>query len=297
MEHDQIFKELLQAFFGEFLELFYPATAARLDFTGVTFLSEEVFTSPRRGRPRRVDVVAQVPTLDGAPLLIGIHVEVQRRRRAEFGQRMHEYYVLLRRRYRIPFLPIAMFLTGTRGGVGEEEYVERALDHETLRFRYRRISLASLPAEEYREQSNPLGPALAALMRFSGESRPRHKVRSLQRTARWPMEDERRALLVNIIDRYLILDDTEAEEFETLLKRQELTEVGEMLTTYEERGLIRGRAEGKRDAVMLFARARFGPAAQRLESLVTSAATEAELNALIERLSQVESVEELLGPH
>jgi hypothetical protein len=41
MPQDQLFKELLQEFFRDFLELFYPAVASRLDFERVTFLDKE----------------------------------------------------------------------------------------------------------------------------------------------------------------------------------------------------------------------------------------------------------------
>jgi len=95
VSHDQLFKDLLQAFFREFMELFFPTVAARLDFTQTTFLMQEVFTDIPTGEQRNVDLVAQVMTLDGAPELILIHLEVQGERRGAFPARMSEYYMLL----------------------------------------------------------------------------------------------------------------------------------------------------------------------------------------------------------
>ena len=43
MGHDQLFKEFLPAFFRDFLELFCPDIAARLDFGTVHFLEERAF--------------------------------------------------------------------------------------------------------------------------------------------------------------------------------------------------------------------------------------------------------------
>ena len=40
MGHDQLFKEFLREFFQDFLELFYPETAARLDFETLRFLDK-----------------------------------------------------------------------------------------------------------------------------------------------------------------------------------------------------------------------------------------------------------------
>src|SRR4051794_13263012 len=110
MSHDQLFKELLQAFFQEFMELFYPDIAARLDFTRVRFLDKETFTDLPQGDQREADLVAQVYTLDGQPEIILAHIEVEVRRRSSFAQRMHEYYMMLKLRHRLPILPIVIYL-------------------------------------------------------------------------------------------------------------------------------------------------------------------------------------------
>jgi hypothetical protein len=60
MGNDQLFKELLQRFLSDFVELFFPEVHKRLNFSKVTFLDKEVFTGfPRRRatppRPRGAD--------------------------------------------------------------------------------------------------------------------------------------------------------------------------------------------------------------------------------------------------
>lgn len=84
MPHDQLFKELLQAFFREFMELFFADVAARLDFSQVTFLDKETFTDVPQGDQREADLVAQVYTLDGEPEIILTHIEVEARRKSSF---------------------------------------------------------------------------------------------------------------------------------------------------------------------------------------------------------------------
>ena len=64
MGHDQLFKEFLPAFFRNFLELFCPDIAARLDFGTVHFLEKELFTDFPEGNLREADVVAEVDTQD-----------------------------------------------------------------------------------------------------------------------------------------------------------------------------------------------------------------------------------------
>src|SRR5436853_557611 len=65
--HDQLFKQVLEAFFPDFLRLFDPATAAHLDLTTVTFRSPEVFTDIPQGERRTADVVAEVRSREGEP--------------------------------------------------------------------------------------------------------------------------------------------------------------------------------------------------------------------------------------
>ncbi len=59
MAQDQLFKDLLRTFFREFLELFFPDVAARLDFSRVRFLDKEAFTDLPDGSRREADLVAQ----------------------------------------------------------------------------------------------------------------------------------------------------------------------------------------------------------------------------------------------
>ena len=89
--HDQLFKQVLEAFFPDFLRLFDPETAARLDLTTVTFRNPEVFIDLPQGERRTADVVAEVRSLEGEPELVIVHVEIQREREPHFGHRMWQY--------------------------------------------------------------------------------------------------------------------------------------------------------------------------------------------------------------
>ena len=79
MGHDQLFKALLEMFFRDFLELFFPAVAERLDFGTLVLLDKELFANLPQGPTREVDVVARLETHDGEPEIVLVHVEVQSR--------------------------------------------------------------------------------------------------------------------------------------------------------------------------------------------------------------------------
>ncbi len=66
MPHDQLWKQLLETFFREFMELFLPDVARDIDFDSVEQLGAEVFTDLPRGRLRRPDFLVQVRTREGA---------------------------------------------------------------------------------------------------------------------------------------------------------------------------------------------------------------------------------------
>ena len=110
------------------------------------------------------------------------------------------------------------------------------------------------------------------------------------------MDEARRSLLVNLVETYLQLSDTEEREFGALLAQPDLEEVREMLTIYEERGIAKGRAEGllsaKRDLVLRAARLKFGPLPEAVEARVAALAREEELNACHDRVILAATLEE-----
>ena len=55
IDHDQIFKRLIEAFFREFMELFCPDEAQLIDFTRVEFLRQEHFTDVKSQRASAVE--------------------------------------------------------------------------------------------------------------------------------------------------------------------------------------------------------------------------------------------------
>jgi hypothetical protein len=254
MSHDQLFKDLLQAFFREFMELFFSNVATRLDFAQVTFSTTEVFTDIPEGEQRNADLIARVMTLDGKPELILVHLEVQAVRRNVFPFRMCEYYWLLRLRHRLRVFPIALFLAPGAGGLVRETYVESLFDEEVLRFQYHAVGLPDLSADDYRESANPLAPALSALMRPGSLGKLALKVESLRRVLVSNVDEARKSLLLNVVERYMPLSIAEEVEFVSLIGQEEAQEVRNMLTIYEERGIV----TGKRDLTLHLLRRKFG---------------------------------------
>jgi len=110
MGHDQVFKGVLRRFFQDFLELFFPKFAARLDFESLEFQDKELFKGFPDGQRREPDVVARVRTWEGSPELVVVHIEAQATTKPDFGRRMFEYYALLWLQFDAPVFPVVLYV-------------------------------------------------------------------------------------------------------------------------------------------------------------------------------------------
>lgn len=243
MNHDLLFKELLRLFLPAFLRLFFPAVARKLDFSRLEFVDKETFTDFLEGAARDADVVALVHTKQGEPELILLHVEIESRRRGEFGERMWEYYHLLRLRRRVPVFPIVVYLAPGSGGLTRETYKEVLWGQTIETFRYNVVGLRDLAADDYRLRPDPLAVALAALMKPSAAGRLEQKWQALLAIARARANDAERAVLATVVESYLELSVADKAALEArLAASREVKEV--VVTPYEERGRQIGIAEG-----------------------------------------------------
>jgi hypothetical protein len=289
-EHDQRFKALLREFFPEFLHLFFPDRAARLDLSRPEWLDKELFPDPPQGDVRVLDLVARVPhlpPLDTPDQPVGgtvalVHVEVESREAvATFRRRMFQYYETLRRRYDEPVLPVAVYLRVGLDGLGMDGYTEEYDGLELLRFQYLYVGLPALDAERYVSGDNWLGVALSALMRASREQRVRLGADALLRMAVECKENDfRKYLLTECIEAYLNLDEEQQREFDQLKQTEPYKEIQPMMTTTFEKGMV----QGQRKTLRAQLEHRFGPLSpavlEKLESLSPDRLAELQLAVL-----------------
>jgi hypothetical protein len=249
--HDQFWKEVLTAFFREFLELFFPDVAAQIDFdAGYIDPKQEVFTDVPEGERRTIDLVFEVTTRAGDARWVLVHVEVERERRGDMPYRMWEYYHLLRLRRKLSVFPVVLYLAPGAGGLTQERYGEGAFGRETVDFRYDVVDLPDLSAEDYLEQENVLAPALSALMRSSATSRVMRKLRAYSRIVRSDVDEARRMLLAAVVERYLKLDVSEEEQFQREIGSEEVTEMKTLYDYAYAHGAEEGEARGEARATV-----------------------------------------------
>ena len=285
MAHDQLFKEVLRLFFREFMELFFPEVAARLNFATAHFLEQEVFTDFPDGETRRADTIVQVDTTDGKPEIVLFHIEVENWRRGEIRYRMWEYYALIHLRKKQPVYPIVIFLSRGAGGLVTETYAADLFGENILSFHYKAVGLPDLPSDDYRDSDNLLGVALSAIMRPGAISGLLRKWTALRKILLSQLDESRKMVLATVVENYLPLTGPDAVEYDRLVKESE-PEVIKMVTVYEERGILKGIEQSlqrEQELVLKILRSKFGPLSEDEEGRIRRLSHE-ELEAVGERI-------------
>ncbi len=146
MSHDQLFKAVLQAYFRDFLQLFYPNIAENLDFKTLYFMDKEVLSESPEGQPQVGDILAGIRTREGSPRMFLVHIEIEADWRRAFAKRMFHYYAALLKSHQFPIVPMVVYLRGGRKGLVKEEYRISHFGEEHLLFHYYSVRLAKLDA-------------------------------------------------------------------------------------------------------------------------------------------------------
>lgn len=223
--HDRIFKELLERFFADFMQIFFPADAARLDFSTVTFLRQELIINLPTQTLRITDVVADVQTLTGEPETIIVHVEIEANDHKLLSKRMFDYYALLRILRQQTVLPLALVLRSGAGGLKWRTYREQLWTHELVRFRYGQVGLRDLQSDEYLRLNNPVAATLATLMKRGKASKALLKLKSLQIVVNSSLTEGDKLFLIDVVEKYLPREEVfdAQEEVMTALQEVEMT--------------------------------------------------------------------------
>lgn len=288
--HDRLFKRLLRAFLPDFVRLVAPEVAVRLGRACPVFLDKELLDRDRR----EADLLARLALARGGEVLL--HVEIEARARTRMLPRLREYAGRIQARYGGPVLSIVLNLKGGSPGVCSVSPDGELTGPGLTSFHYLQLNLSGCLAEEYLERSEPLAWALAALMRPGRWSRPEHKLACLRRIAAARLEEEKRLLLVDCVETYLVLTQEEAERYKNAEKR-ESRKVANMQLTWSERmqaqGRKEGRLEGVRETLLFLLEQRFGPLPQRVRQQVEGIGSLPRLTRLAGKVLVARSLQDL----
>ena len=245
IDHDQIFKRLIEAFFREFLELFCPAEERLIDFSRVEFLREEHFTDVERGLRRPLGPGGQSGTQGGWR---EVRTGAWRVRGVAQGAGLSppDVPVLL------PAVPAIRYGDRADRGIHGRcaswktlvpDHFELSLAGKTfMRFEYHLVKLKNLDYRQFLESNNPLAYGLMAKMEYNRKDRVRLKADFLRWILACPIDPARQSLLVEFVETYVALADHEQAEFQQFVRSDpEYTQVQQMITTYEQKGIEEGK--------------------------------------------------------
>ncbi|SHJ37764.1 Rpn family recombination-promoting nuclease/putative transposase [Desulfofundulus thermosubterraneus] len=297
IDHDRLFKELLETFFAEFMELFFPEASRAIDLTQLKFLQQEVFTDVTAGEKRKVDILVET-RLKGAPGLILVHVEPQAYVQRNFNERMFIYFSRLYEKFRRKILPVAVFsYDWVRDEPDSFELTFPFLD--VLNFRFYKLELKKLNWREYIQSDNPVAAALLSKMGFKPEEKVKVKLEFMRMVARMKLDPARMELLAGFFETYLKLNREEEEQYNRELGKLDSKEVGAIMqitTSWHEKGRAEGRAEGRvertREIICKYLARKFGKKSADLQQKVQEMTSLEELDYVLEELFAATTLEE-----
>ena len=246
-EHDQIFKTLIKEFFEEFMMLFLPDVGREIDFNRVEFLEQEFFTDINRGRKKLLDLVVKVALLNGEEEYILIHTEFESSKpdSRTFPKRMFKYFCQLFLRFGKPIIPIVVFTDDHKWRtMVPDSYTLEFNGREYLKYCYHSIKLKHYSWRDFLEHHNPLAYALMAKMDYSKSERVKLKADFLRLILQSEINPARQSILIDFVENYVRLNSKEQQLFEETVQKENIQEVLDMITVYEERGIEKGIQQG-----------------------------------------------------
>lgn len=247
-QHDLLFKRLIETFFTEFMEAFFPELYEEIDFNSMKYLSEEIVPSVYDGNKRALDIVVEVKWKK-ADTIIVIHVEPQSYQQTDFNKRMFHYFSLLYRKVDKPILPIAIF---SYDEAWDKDEFKVTVGHlEILKFKYLTLHLRKINWRQFVRKENPVSAALLSKMGYNERERIRVKIEFFRLLTKLKINLEKRDILVDFFQTYLQLSEKEEEIFvEKVSKLDNAEEILNIPISYGERIKAIGREEGREEVAL-----------------------------------------------
>ena len=291
-EYDSPWKEILRAYFKDFLAFFLPEAHDGIDWQREPeFLDKELdrITKEAQAKNRRVDLLVKVWLLNGDELWVLIHVELQGNRDPEFAERMytcqHRAYDL----HRKPVVGLAI-LADEEASWRVSEYRQVLWGSEVI-YRFNMVKLLDYldRLSDLEASDNPFAIVTLAHLRAKQtknqpEERYQEKWRITRSLYRHGFKRQEIIDLYRFIDWVLSLpaeaDERFWEELSSFEENQEMPYITSVERIGEERGKLigiqMGRQEGEMMILTRLLQRRFG----NLPAWATEKIAEADLSSL-----------------
>lgn len=309
--YDTTWKDALDAYFPACMQMLFPEVFAGIDWSReYTFRDKELQKLDPRGAKgaRTVDKLVEVHLSDGTDALVYVHVEVQSQTQREFARRMFVYHYRLFDRYDGEIVSLAVLADDTSGWNPSSFEYELWGCGLQLRFPVAKLLDFEERWDELMANENPFAVVVQAhLKTLRTRDRPVERkqwklaiLRGLYDRG-WGRDEIRQ--MFRFIDGLMTLPEQLDKDFTTELEAMEeekaMPYVSSVERVYMNRGLEKGRKEGRREGELRMARknvidalgVRFGDIPEHVLRTVESVASTEQCTELHRAAITAESME------
>ncbi|PSB03483.1 cytosolic protein [Merismopedia glauca] len=250
---DSPWKDILEAYFQEFVEFFFPQIHAEIDWNrGYDFLDSELQQVVRDAElgKRLADKLVKVWRLSGEETWVLVHIEIQSQEESHFAERMFVYYYRLRDKYDLPIASLAIL------GDERETWKPKPFQSELwgceVSFRFPIIKLLDYASDwnQLETSHNPFAIAVMAHLktketRNDGISRKEWKFRLTRLLYERGYERQDILNLFRFIDWILELPEELKRSFRDELEQYERERQMPYVTSIERMAEAKGEAKGE----------------------------------------------------
>jgi hypothetical protein len=265
-EFDSPWKSMIELYFQPFMQFYFPAIEAEIDWTyPPKFLDQELQKIVRDGETgkRYADKLVQVRSIRGKEMLIVLHIEVQSQQEAIFPKRMLFYNYRLEDRYNCPIVSLAIL--GDDSPHWRPNHYQSSQWGCSINFEFPMVKLLDYKDdwEALENNDNPFAIVTMAHLKTKEthndpESRKAWKFRLTTMLYDRGYKKQDILSMYNFLDFMMTLPESLSQQFDTELEAFEETKKMKYVTTIERRAEARGEAKHARSMVQRQLTRRFG---------------------------------------
>ncbi|WP_375515527.1 cytosolic protein [uncultured Nostoc sp.] len=296
-EYDSPWKQILQLYFEEFMQFFFPQAYAEIDWTQQPeFLDQELQQVVRDAElgKRLADKLVKIYRLGGDEAWILVHLEIQSQEESDFSERMFTYNYRIYDRYKRSVASLAVL--GDERANWRPNQFGYELFGCSVNFQFPVIKLIDYQQRqsELEASRNPLATVVMAHLaavqtRNDRLQRKQQKLSLVRKLYQQGFEREDVLNLLAFVDWVLTLPQDLEREFQLEVEQLEAEQRMQYVTSFERSGIRLGLLEG----IELGLELKFGAESLSLMSEISLLSDIEQLRAIKERIKTATTIAEL----
>ncbi|QEP43159.1 hypothetical protein D5085_08565 [Ectothiorhodospiraceae bacterium BW-2] len=300
-DYDSPWKEALEYYFADFLQLLFPQVCQLIDWTEApVFLDKELqkITGTAADGRTYADKLIQVTLCDGKKSWLLIHVEVQGEPESDFAARMFRYNYRIRDRYHKDVVSLAV-LSDSSPAFKPDRF-QFSLAGCEIDFRFPVVKLLDWRERlnELLNSTNPFALIVAAQLQVKLIPDPTQRLNVKSQLIRllYQRRYSRDQILelFKLIDWMIRLPDNLEIQFKQIVDQIEQEQQMAYITSVERIAMQEGRQEGRQETLLKLIQLKFGIAPEWVETKL-HAADRAQLDLWVAAILTANTIEELFS--